>query len=907
MAKVYQRVPGDPSAPPITVEISDEQFQQQADLASKIYLDANPDVKNYITTELNRNRTPVTEENLYNEARVYFAEHNRNFDRPGTEAFKLNLTYAGIGAAPSGDDNPSPFKGETAETYVNKISDLGYRDGVIDMSPTTESAYPDPANRESQMSFITPEGGQSPVDPFLNQIRASGPIPQDFDFEKYLENNPSVREAINQGETFGINPFFFQANLPGRNRRREAAERHYQLFGKNEGLGPTGLPITVSTPTPPSSTGLMEDPNRFKPLPTTPIGPTPTGPTPTGPGLGNLVGSLPGAIGPILGGDSPAGPISTTTTTPSPDFSKFLNQEGTGIRQDLQVDFSNFEKDYLAANPDVAQAVGTTPGAGLQHYFDYGKAEGRPGASPALQGLSQLDYQALTANPNDPNLSPEVKDRMLKGLQARDVGRATGFKGIFTGVEGGEAYDRFKKAVGSRKEFVDPYGRQTALGREEEQRDRPTLIKGEFNEQEYLRQNPDVAEAVRAGTIPSGKAHFEAFGKLEGRDEPTKGGTELQLQRLKTRPDEFLDASTYEVDPTRFDVTTARANIAQARDPVKTGEAEFTAQERFNLVAQQDMTAAKQEDLSDTIAAQKGTVSTDATVQGQLAKLMTQFEDGKIPAFAAGAIRTAEQRLAARGMGASSMAGAAIVQAAMEASTPIAAADAETYRRMQELNLNNRQQAEVLNSQMALQLDLANLNNEQQARVTNSTNRVQSLFTDQSAVNTARQFNATNDQQNDQFFASLFNDVAKFNTAQTNGLRQFNAGQENAIEQFNSTMANNRDQFNVKNSIVIDQANAVYRRQVNTSNTAIANAEAEYNTRNLFNISQNAQNRLLQEQRDQINFARVNAINETAFQNNLALSSYAFDRDLELAGDISKGNFIGSVLAGVADKVISKI
>ena len=900
MAKVYQRVPGDPSAPPITVEVSDEQFQQQADLASKIYLDANPDVKNYITTELNRNRTPVTEENLYNEARVYFAEHNKNFDRPGTEAFKLNLTYAGIGAAPGGDDNPSPFKGETAETYVNKISDLGYRDGVIDMS-STKSQYSDPANRDSQMSFITPEGGQSPVDPFLNQIRASGPIPQDFDFEKYLENNPSVEEAINEGETFGINPFFFQANLPGRNRRREAAERHYQLFGKNEGLGPTGLPM-------PPTTGLMGDPDPVQTTqPTTPTGPTPTGPTPTGPGIGNLVGSLPSAIGPVLGGSSPAGPISTTTTTPSPDFSKFLNQEGTGIRQDLQVDFSNFEKDYLAANPDVAQAVGTTPGAGLQHYFDYGKAEGRPGASPALQGLSQLDYQALTANPNDPNLSPEVKDRMLKGLQARDVGRATGFKGIFTGVEGGEAYDGFKQAVGSRKEFVDPYGRQTALGREEEQRDRPTLIKGEFNEQEYLRQNPDVAEAVRAGTIPSGKAHFEAFGKIEGRDEPTKGGTELQLQRLKTRPDEFLDKTDYTVDPRQFDVTTARANIAQARDPVKTGEAEFTAQERFNLVAQQDMTAARQEDLSDTISAQKGIVSTDATVQGQLAKLMTQFEDGKIPAFAAGAVRTAEQRLAARGMGASSMAGAAIVQAAMEASTPIAAADAETYRRMQELNLNNRQQAEVLNSQMALQLDLANLNNEQQARVTNSTNRVQSLFTDQSAVNTARQFNATNDQQNDQFFASLFNDVAKFNTAQTNGLRQFNAGQENAIEQFNSTMANNRDQFNVKNSIVIDQANAVYRRQVNTSNTAIANAEAEYNTRNLFNISQNAQNRLLQEQRDQINFARVNAINETAFQNNLALSSYAFDRDLELAGDISKGNFIGSVLAGVADKVISSI
>jgi hypothetical protein len=64
----------------------------------------------------------------------------------------------------------------------------------------------------------------------------------------------------------------------------------------------------------------------------------------------------------------------------------------------------------------------------------------------------------------------------------------------------------------------------------------------------------------------------------------------------------------------------------------------------------------------------------------------------------------------------------------------------------------------------------------------------------------------------------------------------------------------------------------------------------------LFNISQNAQNRLLTEQKDQVNFARVNALNEKEFQNNLALSSYAYDRDLQLAGDISTGNVIGDLL-----------
>ena len=278
---------------------------------------------------------------------------------------------------------------------------------------------------------------------------------------------------------------------------------------------------------------------------------------------------------------------------------------------------------------------------------------------------------------------------------------------------------------------------------------------------------------------------------------------------------------------------------------------------------------------------------------------MQQFEGGQIPAFAAGAIRTAEQRLAARGLGASSMAGAAITQAAMEASTPIAAADAETYRRMSELNLNNRQQAEVLNSQMTLQMDMANLSNEQQARVANTQNKIQSLFTDQAATNSSRQFNAQSEQQNDQFFANLFNQTAQFNAAQTNAISQFNAGQTNAVSQFNSELANQRDLFNTKNSLLIDQANAVYRRQINTANTALQNAENEFNVSNLFNISQVAQSNLLQQHRDELNFARVNALNEDDYKRTLAISSFAYDRDLELAEDIASGATTYAVLGGV--------
>jgi hypothetical protein len=83
-------------------------------------------------------------------------------------------------------------------------------------------------------------------------------------------------------------------------------------------------------------------------------------------------------------------------------------------------------------------------------------------------------------------------------------------------------------------------------------------------------------------------------------------------------------------------------------------------------------------DQAVNFAAATGAPSTDATVQGQLTGLMKQFEGAEPPAWAAGAMRAATAQLAARGLGASSMAGQAIVQAAMESSLPIAMQDAQT-------------------------------------------------------------------------------------------------------------------------------------------------------------------------------------------------------------------------------------
>ena len=511
-------------------------------------------------------------------------------------------------------------------------------------------------------------------------------------------------------------------------------------------------------------------------------------------------------------------------------------------------------------------------------------------------------------------LEGSQKDEALAGLQERlqartprgEEGRV--YKGLFTGIGGGEAYDKYKSAVGTSQTFVDEYGKSTPIGEYADLAKTPTLTKSEFDESEYLKQNPDVAAAVAAGTITSGKDHFNTFGKNEGRQEPKSVGTELELSTIKADEEkEFLDKTDYALDPDKYQSTTQQVTAEVGPTPVKTDAGNMVAQEQINKIAQEAVTAAKQEGLTDIVTAQQGTVEQEATVEFQLSKLMTQFEGGKIPPFAAGAIRLAEQRLAARGMGASSMAGAAIVQAAMEASTPIAAADAQTYRSMQEKNLDNRQQAEVLNAQMTLQLDLTNLNNEQKTRVFNSGNRVQALFNDQAAVNSARQFNASSAQQNDQFFANLFNSSAQFYSNQKNAIAMNNAGRADATSQFNQTLSNTRDLAYQKNSILIDQANAVYRRQINTANTAIKNAETEYNTNQLFNLQQDAKNKLLQDFKDREYYSRTLARDQIQFDNTLALSSFAFDRNLKTSKEISQGRLVGGVLAGVADSVFNNI
>ena len=149
--------------------------------------------------------------------------------------------------------------------------------------------------------------------------------------------------------------------------------------------------------------------------------------------------------------------------------------------------------------------------------------------------------------------------------------------------------------------------------------------------------------------------------------------------------------------------------------------------------------------------AEQGVVEAMQTVQGQMAQLMDQFNNGT-PAWAAGAMRAANAAMAARGIGGSSIAGAAIIQAAMESAVPIAQADAGAFQQMALTNLNNRQQVSLANAAAQQNITLANLNNKQQAALQNSANafalQSQNLSNQQAVVLANAQIAAAVQQKN---------------------------------------------------------------------------------------------------------------------------------------------------------------
>ena len=352
-----------------------------------------------------------------------------------------------------------------------------------------------------------------------------------------------------------------------------------------------------------------------------------------------------------------------------------------------------------------------------------------------------------------------------------------------------------------------------------------------------------------------------------------------------------------------------------------------------------------------------------ASVQQELAPLMSQFDDGKTPAWAAGSIRKATEILAARGMGASSMAGQAIVQAAMEAALPIAQIDAGNKQQMAlvkaeqrakflqvefdqafqakvrnaaiiseiaNLNFTAEQQIALENAKMAHTVDLQNLNNNQaiimaeaaqlsqlemagltnlqQAQVQNAQNFLQ---TDMANLNNAQQVEIFKAQQQ---ASAILSDVASQNSSQ-----QFNATSANQTAQFDATMMNQVNQFNTSQKNAISQFNANEANAIARFNSELQNQRDVFNAQNATVIAQaNAKWRqdittLNTAAQNQVNFETAKNINgltnkvlDEIWQRERDLMSYTFSSSEKALDRVSSLLAADKTLQGIRERVDSE-
>ena len=355
-----------------------------------------------------------------------------------------------------------------------------------------------------------------------------------------------------------------------------------------------------------------------------------------------------------------------------------------------------------------------------------------------------------------------------------------------------------------------------------------------------------------------------------------------------------------DVEDALKDVTGARSEgptktiTAQEQDTTKVSDLEAaqgtTKEIQDQLKADMPTRELQEGELISGSAVDKGEVAETfgtgevqaASMQDELTTLMDQFEGGNTPPWAAGAMRKATAVMAQRGLGASSMAGQAIIQAAMEASLPIAQIDTANKQQMalakaeqrakfmqmdfdQEfqskvmnaakvsevanMNFTAEQQVALENAKMAQTMNLANLNNKQalvmaeaaqisQLEMASLNNRQQAQVQNAQNFLQIDMANLNNEQQAEIFKAQTVANTILSDTAAANASEQFNASSENQTEQFFASMKSQISQFNSAQSNAMSQFNAGEANAVQKFNSELQAAREQFNAQMYAQIAQ---------------------------------------------------------------------
>jgi len=431
------------------------------------------------------------------------------------------------------------------------------------------------------------------------------------------------------------------------------------------------------------------------------------------------------------------------------------------------------------------------------------------------------------------------------------------------------------------------------------------------------------ATASQAATAQAQAPTATAPAKLDATQ--VTGAMEQQLAGVDPAQQAGLSPEATATAATQTDTMVSEVTAAQGTGILMQNPTQRKIQEGELISGVADaQTAAK---FTEQVQAAEATPSKQATVQGQLEGLMQQFEGGETPAWAAGAMRAATATMTARGLGASSMAGQAIVQAAMESALPIAQADAGTRAAFEAQNLSNRQERAMLaaqqrasfigmefdqafqarvmnaskisdvanmnftaeqqvaleNSRVANTMNLANLSNSQamvmaEAAALANMDMANLSNRQQAAVMNAQNFlqmdmaNLSNQQQTEMFKAQSRVQALFTDQAATNAAAQFNATSQNQVDQFFANLSSQVATFNAS------QANAQAQ-----FNAEITNQRDQFNAQNQLVIAQsNAQWRRSIATADT---ATTNRVNELNAMNMLGISNQAYNNLWQLYGD----------------------
>ena len=725
----------------------------------------------------------------------------------------------------------------------------------------------------------------------VTETQPDTPPPGSVVGSTYIANRPDVAQAIAGGETFGIDPATLQG-LSEEEKNQRLAQAHFNAFGNQEGINPV--------------TGLSNAPSNFDGMPDQVI-------------IDYLdqYPDLRAAFGP---NNDPA--TLAKARAHYADFGRREIAEG-GRPRLIQFDLSPAQLEAFRYSNTAYENF--TPEELRRTYIGIGGAAGATNFDRNAQILNNAELAIYRDNnPDLANMSDfELRQHFIQ------FGRQEMLQGTRTKID-------------ALIPAESPYAGLTSIQDIAASRLERPVLAGDTRITAQRIAGPDGV--VPTGTdIPTVRADASKVGQVAGdqtaqfktagtADIATAGtlpvgadGTPGQVTKVTTT--DFKKAKDAVVEETPATLAGATINFTQdaegnlrilPKEVVREDEGGKTVTSVTDLDApdasqfQQDVAkAATRADITDpeqveaaakrqeaaqfveNIVAQSANPSASATVAGQLSNLLGDFDVSNPPSWAAGAMRAATAEMARRGMGASSIAGQAIVQAAMESALPIAQADASIFAQFEGQSLSNKQQMAVLyaqqrasflgqefdqafqsrvtnaariadiadknftaeqqvvleNSRAANTLNMQNLTNSQalvlaeatslaQLDVANLNNRQQAAVQEAQAFLQKDMAELSNDQQTTLFKAQQRIQTILSDTAADNARLQFNASSQNQSDQFFANLSTQTSQFNASQKNAIAQFNAGQENTIDRFNAEIGNQRDQFNAQNRLVIDQ---------------------------------------------------------------------